>query len=128
MKGVDFMTQKPPKGRKTLRIVLTVIISAVLLCVLTAGGTAACMATPHTKHFTSISKVSNKKIDGKYLYHAGSNGAVYILRSDTDIALVPGNGGGHDIKVRATGIDIYRTDTSGIFTAYPVISYEYVAE
>ena len=122
------MMKNTSKGRKAIRIVLTVIISAVLLCVLTAGGTAACMATPHTKHFTSITKVSNNRIDGKYLYHAYNNGTVYILRSDTDIALAEESTGGLDIKVRGTGIGIYRTDTSGIFTAYPVISYEYVAE
>ena len=40
------MAQKTAKNRKALRIVLTVIVSAVLLCTLIAGGTAIGLATP----------------------------------------------------------------------------------
>ena len=129
------MKEKTTKGRKALRTVLTVVITAVLLCVLISGGTALYLASPHTKHFTSITKVSNNRIDGKYLYHANNNSQISLLRSDTDLASVLANNGENeyeykeqDIRVRATGIEIYRTDTSGIFTACPVISYEYVAE
>ena len=133
MKGMVAMTQKTSKGRKTLRNVLTVIISAVLICVLITGGTALYLATPHTKHFTSVTMVSNKKIEGKYLYQANSNGQISIIRSDTALAAVLENNGENiyefkeqDIRVKANGIEIYKTDISGIFAAYPVISYEYV--
>ena len=132
MKGMIAMTQKTSKDRKELRIVLTVIVSAVLLCVLITGGTAIYLATPHTRHFTSVTMVSNKKTGGKYLYQANSNGQISILRSDKDLAAVLENNGENiyefkeqDIRVKATGIEIYRTDISGIFAAYPVISYEY---
>lgn len=134
MNGAGNMTQKTTKSRKALRIVLTVVISAALLCVLITGSTAIYLATPHTKHFTSVTMVSNKKIDGKYLYQANSNGKISFLRSDTDLAAVLENNGENiyefkeqDIRVKAAGIEIYRTDVSGIFTACPVISYEYVA-
>ena len=128
------MAQKTAKNRKALRIVLTIIISTVLICVLITGGTALYLATPHTKHFTSVTMVSNKKIEGKYLYKANSNGQISIIRSDTDLAAVLENNGENiyefkeqDIRVKANGIEIYKTDISGIFTARPVISYEYVA-
>ena len=129
------MTQKISKGQKILRTVLTVIISAVLLCVLLAGGAVICLATPHTKHFTSISKVSNNKIGGKYLYQANNKGQISLLRSDTDLAVILENNRENNyefteqyLRVKATGIEIYRTDISGMFIGYPVISYEYVSE
>ena len=122
------MAQKTAKNRKALRIVLTVIVSAVLLCTLIAGGTAIGLATPHTKHFTNISKVSDNMIGGQYIYHVNCNGVVSILKTDTVLSEDLENNGEQDLKVKATGIDIYKTDMSGIFISYPVIVYEYVSE
>ena len=35
--------------------------------------------------------------------------------------------GEQDLTVKATGIEIYRTDISGLFVSYPTIVYEYVS-
>lgn len=132
---VEDMAGNTSKKGKTLKIVLTIIISVVLACVLLVGGTFVYYTTPHTKHFTSVFKVSDNKIDGKYLYHVRSNGKVSILKADVDLSTVFesnsdefDNLGEHDIKVKATGFENYKTDTSGITTTYPVIVYEYVGE
>ena len=36
--------------------------------------------------------------------------------------------GTQDVRVKAIGIDTYRTDNSGVFVSFPAIVYEYVGE
>lgn len=91
--------------------------------------------TPHKVHFNKVYLVSNNKYDGKYLYHLSNNsGKVFILRTETDLRSIftvseedEFDLGEQDLTVRATGIETYRTDISGLNISYPTIVYEYVS-
>lgn len=130
------MPAKSSKGRKAVIIVLTVIISIIILAVLITGGITVHEATPHRVHFNKVLLVSNNKYDGKYLYNLSNNsGKVFILRTETDLRnIFTASGedefdlGEQDLTVRATGIETYRTDLSGLNISYPTIVYEYVSE
>ena len=130
------MSAGKSKGRKVVIIVLTVIISIIILAVLITGGITVHEATPHRVHFNKVLLVSNNKYDGKYLYHLSNNsGKVFILRTETDLRnIFTASGedefdlGEQDLTVRATGIETYRTDLSGLNISYPTIVYEYVSE
>ncbi len=129
------MAGKAARTGKKRKTALTVILSIVVICLLLIGGVLIYLTTPHMKHFDSVNMVSADKIDGKYLYHANSSGLVSILKADDDLTAVYGSSDGdnydlgvQDLKVKATGIDIYRTDNSGIFMSFPAIEYEYVSE
>ena len=107
----------------------------MLLAVLICGGITLHEATPHKRHFNKVILVSNKKYDGSYLYHASNNGGkVFILRTPADLREVctssendPYDLGEQELTVKATGIEIYRTDISGMNLSYPTIVYEYVS-
>ena len=79
--------------------------------------------------------VSNNKYGGRYLYHVSNNsGKVFILRTSTDLREIfssseddPFDLGEQDLTVKATGMEIFRTDLSGISLSYPTIVYEYVS-
>ena len=120
------MGNNASKTSKRSKIVLKAVISIVLLCVLLIGSAFIFSIPPHTKHFDSVYKVSDNRYVGKYLYCASSNGAVSYLRADDDLTKPFESNGEQDARVRATGIDMYRTDVSGIFVSYPVIVYEYI--
>ena len=130
------MSAKRSNGRKAVIIVLTVIISIIILAVLIIGGITVHEATPHRVHFNKVLLVSNNKYDGKYLYNLSNNsGKVFILRTETDLRnIFTASGedefdlGEQDLTVRATGIETYRTDLSGLNISYPTIVYEYVSE
>ncbi len=130
------MPAKSSKGRKAVIIVLTVFISIIILAVLIIGGITVHEATPHRVHFNKVLLVSNNKYDGKYLYHLSNNsGKVFILRTETDLRnIFKASGedefdlGEQDLTVKATGIETYRTDLSGLSISYPTIVYEYVSE
>ena len=130
------MSAGKSKGRKVVIIVLTVIISIIILAVLITGGITVHEATPHRVHFNKVLLVSNNKYDGKYLYHLSNNsGKVFILRTETDLRSIftvseedEFDLGEQDLTVRATGIETYRTDISGLNISYPTIVYEYVSE
>lgn len=130
------MPAKSSKGRKAVIIVLTVFISIIILAVLITGGITVHEATPHRVHFNKVLLVSNNKYDGKYLYHLSNNsGKVFILRTETDLRnIFTASGedefdlGEQDLTVKATGIETYRTDLSGLSISYPTIVYEYVSE
>ena len=129
------MARKPSKARKIITIVLTVILAHILTIALLIGVIVIGAGTPHKMHFSYIYLTNNRKDDGKYLYHVSEKGKVSYVRSDVDLREVFGLDidkfdelGGHDLLVRAKGFEIYRTDMSGIFVSYPVISYEYVPE
>ncbi|MBR3463966.1 MAG: hypothetical protein IKH23_02710 [Clostridiales bacterium] len=129
------MSAKTTKSGKIIKIILTAVISLVLLAVLICGGITLHEATPHKRHFNKVILVSNKKYDGSYLYHASNNsGKVFILRTPADLREVctssendPYDLGEQDLTVKATGIEIYRTDISGMNLSYPTIVYEYVS-
>ena len=129
------MSAKRSNGRKAVIIVLTVFISIIILTVLIIGGMTFHETTPHKVHFNKVCLVSNKKYDGSYLYHASNNGGkVFILRTPADLREVctssendPYDLGEQDLTVRATGIETYRTDISGLNISYPTIVYEYVS-
>ncbi|MBE7070717.1 MAG: hypothetical protein E7386_09505 [Ruminococcaceae bacterium] len=130
------MSAKRSKGRKAVIIVLTVLISIVIIAVLIAGGKTVRETRPHKIHFNKVYLVSNNKYDGKYLYHLSNNsGKVFILRTETDLRNVfkaseedEFDLGEQDLTVRATGIETYRTDLSGLTISYKTIVYEYVSE
>ena len=129
------MADNTTKKRKVLKIVLVAVVSILFLCVLLISGIFIHFVTPHTKHFDSVYLVSNNKFDGEYLYYARCNGSVSFLKSRPDLTTVfVSNGedeydlGEQDVKVKAVGIDRYRTDISGFFASYPVIVYEYVGK
>jgi hypothetical protein len=129
------MSVKRSKGRKAVIIVLTVFISILILTVLIIGGMTFHETTPHKVHFNKVYLVSNNKYDGKYLYHLCNNsGKVFILRTETDLRSIftaseedEFDLGEQDLTVRATGIETYRTDISGLIISYPTIVYEYVS-
>jgi hypothetical protein len=129
------MSANSNKLRKIIKIVLTVAISLFLLAVLICGGITLYEATPHKRHFNKVILVSNKKYDGRYLYHASNNGGkVFILRTPDDLREIyeasendPYDLGERDLTVKATGIELYRTDLSGMNLSYPTIVYEYVS-
>ena len=128
------MSAKRSKGRKAVIIVLTVLISIVIIAVLIAGGKTVRETRPHKIHFNKVLLVSNNKYDGKYLYHLSNNsGKVFILRTETDLRNVfkaseedDFDLGEQDLTVRATGIETYRTDLSGLTISYKTIVYEYI--
>ena len=129
------MAGKAARTGKKRKTALTVILSIVVICLLLIGGVFICLTTPHMKHFDSVNMVSANKIDGKYLYHANSSGLVSLLKADDNLTTVYGSNGEddfdlgtQDVRVKATGIDTYRTDNSGVFVSFPAIVYEYVGE
>jgi hypothetical protein len=129
------MSDKTSKTNKTVKIVLTAVISLVLPAVLICGGITIYEATSHKRHFNKVTLVSNKKFDGSYLYHASNNsGKVFILKTPADLRDVykaseddPYDLGEQDLTVKATGIELYRTDLGGMFLSYPTVVYEYVS-
>ena len=94
---------------------------------------------------TNLAKVCNlpitfnaeglKVIEGEVPYYFnGENRKVYILRTPTDLRELypaseddPSDLGEQDLTVKAKGMEIYRTDLSGITISYPTIVYEYVS-
>ena len=129
------MSGKRSPARKAVKIIVTVLISMIILAVLIIGGITIHEVAPHKRHFNKVWLVSNNKFDGKYLYHGSNNrGKVFILKSETDLREIlkaseedAYDFGEQDLTVKATGIEIYRTDISGIFISYPTIVYEYVS-
>ena len=117
-------------SKKTLKI----IIAALLVIVAVACGILLYMFIPHTKHFNDIYMLSGNKIDGRFRYYAHVNGQTFLLESDEDLRNVLEDHedeygeydlGEQDIKVKALGLGVYRTDNSGIFMSFPTIVYEY---
>ena len=129
------MSVKRSPARKAVKILVTVLISMIILAVLIIGGITIHEVTPHKRHFNKVWLVSNNKFDGKYLYHGSNNrGKVFILKTETDLREIlkaseedAYDFGEQDLTVKATGIEMYRTDISGIFISYPTIVYEYVS-
>ena len=129
------MSRNVSKSGKILKIVLTAMLSVVLVIVLLITGIIVYEVNPHKRHFNKIILVSNNKFDGRYLYHVSNNsGKVYILRTPTDLRdLYPASEddpfdlGEQDLTVKAKGIEIFRTDLSGLTLSYPTIVYEYVS-
>jgi len=114
---------------------LKIMIAALLIIVAVTCGVLIYMFIPHTKHFNDIYMLSGNKIDGRFRYYAHVNGQTFLLESDEDLRNVLEDNeeeygeydlGEQDIEVKALGFDVYRTDNSGIFMAFPAISYEYV--
>lgn len=130
------MSGKRSPARKAVKIIILVIASLIVFTILIIGGLVIRETTPHTMHFNKVRLVSNKKFDGRYLYHGSNNrGKVFILRTETDfrgrLSTIDDNEydfGEQDLTVRATGIEMFREDLSGIFISYPTIVYEYVSE
>lgn len=130
------MSGKKTPVRKVITIVLTVFISMMILAVLAFAGITVRETTPHKRHFNKVRLVSNNKFDGKYLYHGSNNrGKVFILKTETDFREIfkaseedEYDFGEQDLTVKATGIEVYRTDISGMIISYPTIVYEYVSE
>ena len=129
------MTGKTSPARKAVKIIITVFISVIILAMLVIGGLVIREASPHTRHFNKVWLVSNNKFDGRYLYHATNNrGKVFIMRTETDLRKILKSSednafdfGEQDLTVKATGIEIYRTDISGMNLSYPTIVYEYIS-
>ena len=129
------MSGKRSPARKAIKIVLTVILSIIIIVVLVTAGITIHEVTPHKRHFNKVWLVSNNKFDGKYLYHGSNNrGKVFILKTETDLREIfkasEEDGfdlGEQDLTVKASGIEMYRTDISGIFISYPTIVYEYIS-
>ena len=129
------MSGNTSKTGKILKIVLTAVISILLVFILLITGITVYEASPHKRHFNKVCLVSNSKYNGKYLYHLSNNsGKVFILRTETDLRNIFAasgedefNLGEQDLTVRATGIETYRTDLSGLNISYPTIVYEYVS-
>ena len=123
------------KTGKILKIVLTAAASTILAVILLIAGITVYAVSPHKRHFNKVRLVSNNKFDGCYLYHVSNNsGKVYILRTPTDLRELypaseddPSDLGEQDLTVKAKGMEIYRTDLSGITLSYPTIVYEYVS-
>ena len=130
------MNKKKSTAHKVIKIIITVVLSLIILVALITGGIVIYETTPHKRHFNKIILVSNNKFDGRYLYHASNNsGKVFIIRTETDLRDRFKSSkddiydlGEQELKVKATGIEIYRTDISGFFLSYPTITYEYVSE
>ena len=130
------MSGKRSPARKAAKIIILVIASLIVSAILIIGGLVIRETTPHTMHFNKVRLVSNNKFDGRYLYHGSNNrGKVFILRTETDfrgkLSTIDDNEydfGEQDLTVRATGIEMFREDLSGIFISYPTIVYEYVSE
>ena len=130
------MSGKISPARKAAKIIILVIASLIVSVILIIGGLVIRETTPHTMHFNKVRLVSNNKFDGRYLYHGSNNrGKVFILRTETDfrgkLSTIDDNEydfGEQDLTVRATGIEMFREDLSGIFISYPTIVYEYVSE
>lgn len=128
------MSVKKSPARKAVKIALTIIISMTIIAILIVGGTVIREVTPHQRHFNKVRLVSNNKFDGKYLYHGSNNRAkVFILKTETDFREVfkaseedEYDFGEQDLTVKAIGIEIYRTDISGMIISYPTIVYEYI--
>ena len=129
------MSGKKSPARKAVKITVTVFLSMIILIVVIISGMVIREATPHTRHFNKVRLVSNNKFDGKYLYHGSNNrGKVFILRTETDFREILKSSeedvydfGEQDLTVRATGIEIFKTDISGMYLSYPTIVYEYVS-
>ena len=129
------MSVKKFPARKAVKIALTIIISMTIIAILIVGGTVISEVTPHQRHFNKVRLVSNNKYDGKYLYHASNNrGKVFILKTETDFREIfkaseenEYDFGEQDLIVKAIGIEIYRTDISGMIISYPTIVYKYIS-
>ncbi|MBO4680900.1 MAG: hypothetical protein J5623_03275 [Clostridiales bacterium] len=128
------MSGKKSPARKAIKIALTVILSIIIIAALVTAGITIHEVTPHKRHFNKVRLVSNNKFDGKYLYHGSNNRAkVFILKTETDFRKVfqaseedEYDFGEQDLTVKAIGIEIYRTDVSGMIISYPTIVYEYI--
>ena len=129
------MSGKKSPARKAVKITVTVFLSMIILIVVIISGIVIREATPHARHFNTVRLVSNNKFDGKYLYHGSNNrGKVFILKTETDFREILKSSeddvydfGEQDLTIRATGIEIFRTDISGMNLSYPTIVYEYVS-
>ena len=129
------MSGKSSPIRKAVKIIITVILAVIILTTLIIGGIVIHEVTPHQRHFNKVRLVSNNKFDGCYLYHASNNsGKVFILKTPADLREILKSSEEDDfdlgeqvLTVKATGIEIYRTDISGMFISYPTIVYEYVS-
>lgn len=129
------MSGKSSPARKAVKIIITVFLSVIIIAVLITGGIALYETTPHTRHFNKVRLISNNKFDGCYLYHVSNNrGKVFILRTPADLRNIFESSeedafdlGEQDLTVKATGIEIYRTDLSGLIISYPTVVYEYVS-
>ena len=129
------MSKNISKTGKILKIILTAAISLVIVGILIIAGITVYETSPHQRHFNKVLLVSNKKSDGRYLYHASNNGGkIFILKTPADLREIceaseddPYDLDEQVLTVKATGIEIYRTDLSGMNLSYPTIVYEYVS-
>ena len=122
---------------KSIKKMLKIMIAVLLVIVAVAGGLLIYAFIPHTKHFNDVYMLSGDKIDGRFRYYARVNGQTFLLESDEDLRNVLEDNedvygeydlGEQDIKIKALGFDVYRTDNSGIFMEFPTIAYEYIGD
>ena len=129
------MSYMKSTARKAVKIAITTILSMIIIAVLIVGVMAFHEVTPHKRHFNKVYLVSNNRFDGKFLYHGSNNsGKVFILKTETDFREVfkaseedPYDFGELDLTVKATGVEFYRNDVSGMLISYPTIVYEYIS-
>ena len=127
--------KKKPAEKKMswkMKILLELLVGLVAAIVIVVLLILCGMVMPHDKHFDYVEEYVGYKpaedevgADCAYHYIAHAFQGVCYVDADEDISEEIANGE-CDLNIRITGIRSYRSDTSGIFTKYPVLVYKYI--
>ncbi|MCR5060812.1 MAG: hypothetical protein K6A80_07265 [Saccharofermentans sp.] len=119
-------------NKKSRTGIIAIIVVLVIMAV-----PAAVFIFSTLKHFESVC-TDQYSADDTHAYHytGHTSLASYYIDSDTDLEAVledndPDSAdslGEQDLKVRVTGMRLYKTDMMGIYVQYPVFVYEYTGE
>ena len=126
------MSNTNKKSRKGIIAIIVVLVIVAAMAV-----PAAVIISSTQKHFESVC-TDQYSADDTHAYHytGHTSLASYYIDSDTDLEAVledndPDSAdslGEQDLKVRVTGMRLYKTDMMGIYVQYPVFVYEYTGE
>ena len=126
------MSNTNKKSRKGIIAIIVVLVIVAAMAV-----PAAVIIFSTQKHFESVC-TDQYSVDDAHAYHytGHTSLASYYIDSDTDLEAVledndPDSAdslGEQDLKVRVTGMRLYKTDMMGIYVQYPVFVYEYTGE
>ena len=122
-------------NKKSRKGIIAIIVVLVIVAAMAVPATVIIFSTH--KHFENV-LIDQYATDDTHSYHytGHTSLASYYIDSDTDLEAVledndPDSAdslGEQDLKVRVTGMRLYKTDMMGIYVQYPVFVYEYTGE
>ena len=122
-------------NKKSRKGIIAIIVVLVIVAAMAVPATVIIFSTH--KHFENV-LIAQYATDDTHSYHytGHTSLASYYIDSDTDLEAVledndPDSAdslGEQDLKVRVTGMRLYKTDMMGIYVQYPVFVYEYTGE